>query len=104
MGTTRLPHFAADILRARDIVALGQSIGSVTIGRVDGSDMYRAGLVQAVSALDHYLHGVILDRAVDIMLGRLPAGSGGGRTGVSFNGVRQILSAGSPAADDGRQS
>lgn len=100
MATTRLPHFANDIARARDIVALGQGIGGLTVGRVDASDMNRAGLVQAVSALDHYFHGVVLDRAVQIMLGTLPpAGAGAGaKVGVSFDAVRQILAA-STAAD-----
>lgn len=97
MPTARLTHFTADITRARDIIALGQSIGSVTVGRVDGSDMYRAGLVQAVSALDHYFHGVVLDRAVDIMLSRIPHTGGAGKVGVSFQAVRQMLAAPTPA-------
>lgn len=97
MATVRYVHFVADIARARDIVALGQSIGTMTVGRVDSSDMYRAGLVQAVSALDHYFHGVVLDRATDIMLGRSAPTGAAGKVGISFDAVRQIIAAGTPA-------
>jgi len=97
MATARLSHFTNDIARARDIVALGQGIGGLTVGRVDASDMNRAGLVQAVSALDHYMHGVVLDRSVQIMLGTLTSGGVGGKVGVSFDAVRQILAASTPA-------
>lgn len=96
MSTRRLAHFESDVGRARDIVALGQSIGTLTIGRVDSSDLYRAGLVQAVSALDSYVHGVVLDLAADIILGRSAAVNAGGKVGVSFEAVRQILAAESP--------
>ncbi len=98
MATVRLTHFEADIARARDVVAIGQSLNSLTGGRVDPTDMYRAGLVQAVSALDHYFHGVVLDRAIEIMLGRSVAAPSAGKIGVSFNAVRQILAA--PSALD----
>jgi len=97
MTTPRLPHFLTDIVRARDVVALGQSLGNMTVGRVDASDMYRAGLVQAVSALDHYMHGIVLDLAVDIMLGRVSTQSPAGKIGLPFSAVRHILVAATPA-------
>lgn len=97
MATARFGQFQFDIGRARDLIGLGQGIGAMTVGRVDGSDLYRAGLVQAVSALDHYVHGVVLDRAVDIMLGRLPPGASGGKFGLSFTAVSDILGASTPA-------
>ncbi|MBM7503764.1 hypothetical protein ACFPER_09785 [Agromyces aurantiacus] len=97
MPTARLSHFETDASRARDVVALGQRIGTLTVGRVDASDMYRAGLVQIVSAMDHYFHGVVLDRAVDLMLGRLTSTSTSTKVGVSFDAVRQILATASLA-------
>ncbi|WP_146073453.1 hypothetical protein [Cryobacterium sp. N22] len=87
----------SDVARARDIVALGQSIETLTVGRVDGSDMYRAALTQAVSALDHYVHGVVLDRATDIVLGRSTTTGSAGKVGMSFSAVGQVLSASTPA-------
>lgn len=95
MTTARLPHFLADMARARDIVALGQAIGTLTVRRVDATDLYRAGLVQAVSALDNYIHGVVLDRATDMFLGRLSV-SGASRTrsvGLAFVSVADIVTA-----------
>ncbi|MBV9764112.1 MAG: hypothetical protein JOZ48_04630 [Acidobacteriaceae bacterium] len=75
MSTSRLGDFSCDITRARDLVGLGQAIGEMTNGLVDATDLYRAALVQAVAAWDRYVHGVVLDRAVEIMLGRLTAGA-----------------------------
>lgn len=93
MATSRLPFFLADIQRARDLVGLGQSIGTMTIGVVDASDLYRAGLVQSVAAMDHYFHGVVLDRGVDVLLGKASA-SGNHRTiGLPFGAVRDIVTA-----------
>lgn len=55
MSTRRLQHFISDAQRARDLVGLGQSIGGMTHGRVDASDLYRAALAQAVAAMDAYI-------------------------------------------------
>ena len=97
MATSRLPHFQSDIARARDLVALGQGMAALTVGRVDASDTYRASLVLAVSALDHYFHGVVIDRATEIMLGRLSGSGKAARVGLSFEAVSQIVTAPSPA-------
>ncbi|WP_162940132.1 hypothetical protein [Gryllotalpicola protaetiae] len=67
------------------------------MGRVDASDMYRAGLVQIVSAMDHYFHGVVLDRAVDLIVGRTSSNTASTKVGVSFDAVRQIIAASTPA-------
>lgn len=97
MSTVRLPVFEADIQRARDVVGLGQAIGTMTVGTVDASDLYRGGLVQAVAAMDHYFHGIILDRAVDMLLGRATI-TGLHRTiALPFGSVRDIVSASSAA-------
>jgi len=95
MATWRYKHFEANVNRARDLVALGQGIGAMTSGRVDSSDMYRASLVQGVAALDHYVHGVILDRSVGILLSRLPGTSAASKIGLPVSAVQEILSANS---------
>lgn len=92
MSTSRLDDFEGDIARARDLVGLGQSIGNMTNGLVDSTDLYRAALVQSVAAWDRYVHGIVLDRAVDIMLGRLPAGSSS-RIGLPLNSVAMLVNA-----------
>lgn len=92
MVTRRLGQFELDIARARDLVGLGQGYQSITHGVVDSSDIYRASLVQAVAALDHYIHGVVLDRAVDILLGRTRPGAPA-KIGITFHAVQEILAA-----------
>jgi len=71
-------------------------MGSMTSGRVDSSDVYRAALTQAVASLDAYIHGIVLDRAVDIMLGRLPPGPAHRTIGLPFHAVHDVLVASSP--------
>ena len=97
MATARAAQFQHDVTRARDLIGLGQAIGSMTYGRVDGSDLFRLALVQAVAALDAYVHGITLDRAVDILLGRIPGGAPRGKVGLNFNAVQVLLAAATPA-------
>ncbi|WPR90250.1 hypothetical protein [Microbacterium rhizosphaerae] len=63
---------------------------------MDASDLFRGALVQAVAAMDHYFHGVVLDRGVDMLLGRAVI-SGFHRTiGLQFGSVRDIVTAITP--------
>jgi hypothetical protein len=62
----------------------------MTNGLVDATDLYRAALVQGVAAWDRYVHGVVLDRAIEILFGRLASG-GAGRTGLSIGAVATLL-------------
>lgn len=93
MSTGRIVQFATEIKRARDLVGLGQSIGAVTFGRVNQSDLYRAGLVQAVAAIDAYVHGVILDRSVDFIMGRLEFTPPSNRIGLTIGAVQALVGA-----------
>lgn len=92
MPTVRLGQFSREVARARDLVGVGQSLASMTHGRLDGSDLYRSALVHAVAALDSYVHGIVLDRAVDILMTRIPSGSGG-KVGLHFGAISQIFAA-----------
>jgi hypothetical protein len=90
MPTRRLGEFKDDITRARDMVGLGQAIGTMTNGLVDAQDLYRAALVQGVAAWDRYVHGVVLDRAVDVMLGRQSAGKSS-KVGLPLSAVATLM-------------
>lgn len=90
MPTWRLGEFKGDITRARDIVGLGQAIGTMTNGLVNSQDLYRAALVQGVAAWDRYVHGVVLDRAVEIMLGRMQAGKSS-KVGLPLGAVAVLM-------------
>src|SRR5260370_5062293 len=96
MPTVRFSGFQGDIARARDLVGLGQAIGNMTQGLVDATDLYRAALVQGVAAWDRYMHGVVLDRAVEIMLGRLTAGAPS-KVGLPLGAVATLMNAPNPA-------
>jgi hypothetical protein len=96
MSTKRLTEFVVEVSRARDLIGLGQSIGGLTFGQVDGSDLYRSALVQAVASLDSYVHGMILDRSVDILLGYAPATRNGAKLGLNFNAIQEIVTAQTP--------
>jgi hypothetical protein len=97
MPSPRIAQFNSELSRARDLVGLGQGLGALTHGRVDASDIFRAALTHAVAALDTYVHGVVLDRAVDIVLGRVPGAGVGVKVGLHFSAIQQILGANSPA-------
>ena len=93
MPTPRLTQFKGELARARDLVGLGQSLGAMTHGRVDASDIFRAALTHGVAALDAYVHGVVLDRAVDVVLGRAVGAGAGAKVGLHFMAIQQILMA-----------
>jgi len=75
------------------MIGLGQSIGGMTHGRVDDSDLYRFALLQSVAALDSYVHGVTLDRAVDLLMDRVQAEPSASKIGLHFGAVRTVLAA-----------
>lgn len=90
MPTRRLGEFKDDITRAKDMVGLGQAIGTMTNGLVNSQDLYRAALVQGIAAWDRYVHGVVLDRAVEIMLGRIQAGKSS-KVGLPLSAVAVLM-------------
>ncbi|OBK43444.1 hypothetical protein [Mycobacterium sp. 1081908.1] len=69
---------------------MGQALSGLT--PLDLTDVYRAALVQAVAALDAYVHDVVLDRAVEIVMGVRPGGSNT-KVGLHFGAVSDLISA-----------
>lgn len=49
-------QFCENLARARSLAGLAQSLANLTTAAVDLSDILRASLVLAVSALDHFVH------------------------------------------------
>jgi hypothetical protein len=49
-------QFCENLARARSLAALAQSLSSLTTSVIELSDILRASLVLAVSALDHFVH------------------------------------------------
>lgn len=96
MPSERIAQFNANIGRALDLVGLGQAIGGMTQGRVDASDIYRAALVQSIAAADAYFHGVVLDRAVALLMGSTSMNVTQSRVGLPFDAVYDLLVAPTP--------
>jgi len=92
MLTARLSEFDLNIARAREIVGLGESIVGLSGGRLDATDLYRSALVQAVASLDSYVHCVVLDLGVEILLGRRNSGSAS-KLGFHLGIVSDLLDA-----------
>lgn len=92
-----LDQFRISISRVRDLIALHNSVKAQATGALDVSDMLRAALVLAVSALDYYVHEVVTLGMLEIHRGNRsePAPSANStqsafsRFQVSLGGARQ---------------
>lgn len=92
-----LDQFRISIGRVRDLIALHNSVKAQATGALDVSDMLRAALVLAVSALDYYVHEVVTLGMLEIHRGQrsepIPSPnttqSAFSRFQVSLGGARQ---------------
>ncbi|NJP08464.1 MAG: hypothetical protein HC866_02465 [Leptolyngbyaceae cyanobacterium RU_5_1] len=92
-----LDQFHISIGRVRDLIALHNSVKAQATGALDVSDMLRAALVLAVSALDYYVHEVVTLGMLEIHRGNrsepIPSAnttqSAFSRFQVSLGGARQ---------------
>ena len=89
-------QFRISISRVRDLIALHNSVKAQATGALDLSDMLRASLVLAVSALDYYVHEVVTLGMLEIHRGNrsepTPSNttqSAFSRFQVSLGGARQ---------------
>jgi hypothetical protein len=67
-ATTALEELRSNLEYARDLVRGGQFLESLQVGAFDVADLYRAAWVQAVSALDHWVHRELYERALAFAL------------------------------------
>jgi hypothetical protein len=68
-----LDRFHDNLSRAKNLSALSQSLDTLTTAAVDLSDLSRAALVHAVSALDHYVHELVRIGMLEVHRGLRPA-------------------------------
>lgn len=61
-------EFRSNLEYARNLVKGGQHLERLQVGAFDVADLYRAAWVQAVSALDHWIHRELYDRALGFAL------------------------------------
>ncbi|RLK61162.1 hypothetical protein [Actinokineospora cianjurensis] len=66
--TDAFKDFESNLAYARNLVAGGQHLENLRVGAFDVADLYRAAWVQAVSALDHWIHRELYERALAFAL------------------------------------
>lgn len=64
-----LAQFKGNLARARDLLSLYSALSSQTVGALDLSDLLRAHIVLSVSALDHYVHELVREGMIEVLLG-----------------------------------
>ena len=64
-----LDQFRISINRVRELIGLYSSLDAISSSSLDSSDMLRAALVLAVSALDYYVHEVVTLGMLEIYQG-----------------------------------
>jgi hypothetical protein len=92
-----IDQFRVSIRRVRDLISLHNSIKAQFTPALDVSDLLRAALVLAVSALDYYIHEVVTLGMLEIYRGQRPepeppansSQSAFSRFQVSLGGARQ---------------
>lgn len=89
---TAIEQFRVNIERARSLGALTMVLNAQTTAALDFSDMLRAEIVLAVSALDHYVHEIVRLGMLDIYRGNRPTTRHFLRFQVSINSVTQAVS------------
>lgn len=67
-----LEQFRISINRVRDLISIHNSVKSQSTPALDLSDILRAALVLAVSALDYYIHEVVVLGMLEIHRGQRP--------------------------------
>jgi len=86
--------FRISIGRVRDLIAVHNSLKAQASSVLDLSDMLRAALVLAVSALDYYIHEVVRIGMLEIHRGLRPEPPGFSRFQISLGSARAGINAG----------
>ncbi len=86
--------FRLSIARVRDLIAVHNSLKAQASSVLDLSDMLRAALVLAVSALDYYIHEVVRIGMLEIHRGQRPEPPAFSRFQISLGNARAGINAG----------
>ncbi|MEG3930191.1 MULTISPECIES: HEPN domain-containing protein [unclassified Microcoleus] len=86
--------FRISITRVRDLIAVHNSLKAQASSVLDLSDMLRAALVLAVSALDYYIHEVVRIGMLEIHRGQRPEPPAFSRFQISLGNARAGINAG----------
>lgn len=86
--------FRISIARVRDLIAVHNSLKAQASSVLDLSDMLRAALVLAVSALDYYIHEVVRIGMLEIHRGQRPEPPAFSGFQISLGNARAGINAG----------
>jgi RiboL-PSP-HEPN len=86
--------FRISIARVRDLIAVHNSLKAQASSVLDLSDMLRASLVLAVSALDYYIHEVVRIGMLEIHRGQRPEPPAFSGFQISLGNARAGINAG----------
>ena len=86
--------FRISIARVRDLIDVHNSLKAQASSVLDLSDMLRAALVLAVSALDYYIHEVVRIGMLEIHRGQRPEPPAFSRFQISLGSARVGINAG----------
>jgi len=89
-----IQHFRANISRVRALGGLYNAITQMTTQVVDASDLLRAQIVMAVSALDHYIHEITRIGMIEAYNGNRPQTDAFLRFQVTMEGAITGLTSG----------
>lgn len=89
-------QFCENLARARSLAGLAQSLSNLTTPAVDLSDVLRASLVLAVSALDHFVHEFVRLGMLEVHRGNRPTTDAYLSFSVPMSAAREAI------ADTGR--
>lgn len=84
-------QFKGNLKRARELAALAGNLSAQTTGVLDLSDLLRASLVLAVSALDHFVHEMARKGMLEIARGKRQPTDSYGRFSISMAGATSLL-------------
>lgn len=85
--------FRISMARVRDLIAVHNSLKAQASSVLDLSDMLRAALVLAVSALDYYIHEVVRIGMLEIHRGERPEPPGFSAFQISLGSARLGINA-----------
>lgn len=90
-----IDSFRANIVRARELGELYNSLKAITTPALNTKDLLRSQIVMAVSALDHFVHEVVREGMVEIYEGTRPLVAGFSNFSVSLAEAKASIPASS---------
>ena len=86
-----IQHFRSNIERVRALGGLYEALSRLTTPAVDSTDILRAQIVLAVSALDHYIHELTRLGMLEVFNGLRPSTTAFGRFQVTIDAAMAAM-------------